>query len=149
MEGQPKRQPKMDYLNPISLESDTDQSESEEQENTTLTPNQDTADQPLNTGAEVNIPRVDHNITLATVNEKVDGVLSCLEKFDKKVEKNANKCRKKFLNIQQAHNDVVGRINSLNDRTASNEDYNEETRAMVRECLQKINELALRSELKA
>lgn len=148
MEGEAKRQPRTDYLNPISLESDTDHSESEEQENTTLTPGSDQSDQPLHTDTALNKPPTDNNITLATVNDKVDRVLLCLEKIDKRVEKNANKCRKKFLNIQKAHNDVVGSINSLNDRANSADDFNEETRAMVRECLQKVSELALRSDLR-
>lgn len=141
MEGSAKRQPILSQLPTISLESDTDHLESEEVENTTLVPGLEGGDQQP-TGTE---PPPKEDITLAILNEKVDRVLKSFEIFDKKLEKNANKYCKKFLNIQEAHNTAVNRINTLNDRAETAEDYNEQTRAMVNDCLQKINEMALKS----
>lgn len=152
-------QSKTCQLQLINLESDTDHSKTDDPRDTTLThgqadgfqlglppPNSEDGTGPSNEG---------NQITLATVNEKVDQLLmnfellnNKLEKNANKLEKNASKCRKKFSSIQSAHNTVVESINVLSARADTNDDINEETRAMVRECLHKINQLTLKSDLK-
>lgn len=133
-----RRQTTTPQLDLINLESDTDYSETDDPEDTTLTHGQESN----GAGSEV-----DKQITLATVNEKVDRLPGKFESFDKRLDKNAAKCRKKFMNIQSAHNTVIKSINTLSARADSSADINEQTRAMVNECLQKINELALKTDL--
>lgn len=134
MEENAKRQPKLSQLHMINLESDTDQSESEETVDTTLTPGQDSSDL---TPAPEGGPSADGDknakedpITLATVNEKVDRLLKNFDVFDKKLEKNATKCRRKFMNIQSAHNSVIERINTLSGQAETAATFNEDTRSM-------------------
>lgn len=129
MEENPKHLPIPSHLQTISLESDTDQSETEDSENTTLTHGQLDGDHQPPTGIQ---PPADP-ITLATVNERVDRLLMNFESFNKKLEKNSNKCRKKFLNLQSAHNAAVGNINTLSDRADKAEDFSTQTRALVDE----------------
>lgn len=110
-----------------------------------LTPGREDRDGPHK--ASGGTPAENDHITLATVNAKVDRLLLNFKSFNKKLEKNANKCCKKFLNIQSAHNVAVDCINKLCDRTDSAEDYNTQTLALVQECLQEINALAIKSDL--
>lgn len=130
MEEYDQRQPKLTQLHTLSLESDTDQSENEDPENTTLTPGHDTAGASLKTDERKD---ADPNlITLAIVNEKVDRLLQNFATFDKKLEKSNNKSRKKFLSMQNAHNNAIERINVLSDRADKSEDTNEQTSALLR-----------------
>lgn len=139
-----ENQPKMSQLQLINLESDTDQSETDDPKDTTLT-QEDSNGVPRN-GGESGAAE-GKQITLATLNEKVDRLLLISESSNKRIEKNAAKCRKKFLNIQSAHNTVVNSINTLGARVDSADDINEQTRALVNECLRKINELTHKTDL--
>lgn len=143
-----RNQPKVSQLQPINLESDTDQSETDDPkddaEDTTLT-QENCAGLPSNGGAPSS--KEGKQITLATLNEKVDRLLLISESSNKRIDKNAAKCRKNFLNIQSAHNAVVNSINTLDARANSADDVNEQTRALVNECLRKINELTHKTDV--
>lgn len=156
MEESAKRQPRMDKLYAINLESDTDHSEADDQEDTTLThglehPPPGATGEDGQNSTEIPPPeggqKVTNPITLETVNEKVDRLLLSIGSIDKKLEKGITKNRKKFQNIQNAHNVVVDQVNKLSDRADDAENYNKQTRDLVKECLQRLNELGLRSDL--
>lgn len=138
------RRPRTSQLQTICLESDTDHSDADDPTDITLIQGHGEDAQPPQPPPSAQ----GKQITLATVNEKVDRLLMKFESFDKRLEKNANKCRKKFMNVQSAHNTVIKSINALSARADTSEDINEETRAMVRECLHKINELTIKCDLK-
>lgn len=133
----------------ISLESDTDHSETDNPKDITLIQGQEDGVvlPPPPSKGSVRGSEEGNQITLATLNEEVDRLLQISEISNKRIEKNAAKCRKKFLNIQSAHNTVLNSINTLNTRADTVDDINEQTRALVNECLQKINELTFKSDL--
>lgn len=143
MDYSEKSQQKRSQLQLISLESDSDQSETDDLKDTTLT-QEDSVGIPPNGGETGSAEG--KQITLATLNEKVDRLLLITESSNKRIEKNAAKCRKKFLNILSAHNAVVTSINTLGARADSADDINEQTRALVNECLRKINELTHKTD---